>query len=60
MNQPESELDRKIREKLQKRDTDFSEELKQEMKSEEDQLRKYFKQFKKPVDKDPTVISIYS
>ena len=36
MNQPESELDRKIREKLQKRDTDFSEELKQEMKSEED------------------------
>lgn len=35
--------DKNIREQLQKRDIDFSDQLKQEMKEEEDNLRSYFK-----------------
>jgi hypothetical protein len=39
---------------------DFQQELKQEMAKEEESLKGYFKEFKKPIAKDPTKISTSS
>jgi hypothetical protein len=49
--------DKSIREKILKKDKDFSEGIKKEMIAEENMLKGYFKEYKKPVGEDPTVIS---
>jgi hypothetical protein len=45
-----------LREKLKKQDVDLSKQLQNEMKKEEDLLKDYFREFKKPVKEDPTVV----
>jgi hypothetical protein len=52
-----SSQDRKIREKLAEMDRDLQDQLKDEMKQEEENVRGYFKEFQKPVSEDPTVVS---
>lgn len=52
-----SEEDKKLRERLKEKDIDFQDQLRGEMQREEENLKGYFKEFKKPVEKDPTKIS---
>lgn len=49
--------DKKIRESYFKRDKDFNEKMKEEMQEEENMLKSYFKEYKKPVAEDPSIVS---
>lgn len=52
--------DKKIRESYYKRDKDFNEKIKEEMQEEENMLKGYFKEYKKPVAEDPSIMSKHS
>jgi hypothetical protein len=50
--------DKKIRESYYKKDKDFNEKIKEEMQEEENMLKSYFKEYKKPTSEDPSIMSI--
>lgn len=53
----EKNNDKRIRESYFKKDKDFNEAIKQEMEEEENMLKGYFKEYKKPVQEDPSIMS---
>jgi hypothetical protein len=51
------EEDKKIRESYFRKDKDFNDKIRQEMEDEENMLKSYFKEYRKPTSEDPSVLS---